>query len=44
MNVVWFAQSIDNESIDVVRSNKLVEDREEKSRLIQEAQKGVSDS
>ena len=42
MNVVWFAQSIDNESIDVVRSNKLVEDREEKSRLIQEAQKGVS--
>lgn len=42
MNVVWFAQSIDDESIDVVKSNRRVEDREAKFRLIQDAQKGVS--
>ena len=42
MEVVWFAQSVDNETLDVVRSGEMVEDSDRKRQLIEDAQKGVS--
>lgn len=41
MDVIWFAQSVDDAYLEVVRSGVAIEDRSHKIRLIEDAQKGV---